>query len=91
LIEISNSSKEDVVMAEAKGLCKNALEDFEFLISLCIWYKILDKVNWISQVLRVRLAPHWHGAKQRFEPKSQNWMSLGQRFIRICDFKNVKF
>jgi hypothetical protein len=39
LIEISNSSKEDVVMAEAKSLCKNALEDFEFLISLCIWYK----------------------------------------------------
>uniref|UniRef100_A0A2N9FXD5 DUF4371 domain-containing protein n=1 Tax=Fagus sylvatica TaxID=28930 RepID=A0A2N9FXD5_FAGSY len=52
LIKISNSSKEDVVMAEAKGLCKNALEDFEFLISLCIWYKILDKVNWVSQVLQ---------------------------------------
>jgi hypothetical protein len=52
LIEIANSFKEDVVMAEAKGLCKNALEDFEFLISLCIWYKILDKVNWVSQVLQ---------------------------------------
>jgi hypothetical protein len=52
LIEISNSSKEDVVMAEAKDLCKNALEDFEFLISLCIWYKILDKINWVSQVLQ---------------------------------------
>ena len=39
-------------MAEAKGLCYNALEDFEFLISLCIWYKILDKVNWVSQVLQ---------------------------------------
>jgi hypothetical protein len=52
LIEISNSSKDDVVMAEAKGLCNNALEDFEFLISLCIWYKILDKVNWVSQVLQ---------------------------------------
>uniref|UniRef100_A0A2N9EZT0 TTF-type domain-containing protein n=1 Tax=Fagus sylvatica TaxID=28930 RepID=A0A2N9EZT0_FAGSY len=37
LIEISNTSKDDVVMAEAKGLCYNALEDFEFLISLCIW------------------------------------------------------
>jgi hypothetical protein len=45
LIEISNSSKDDVVMAEAKGLCNNALEDFEFLINLCIWYKFLDKVN----------------------------------------------
>ena len=31
LIEIANSSKEDVVMAEVKGLCKNASEDFEFL------------------------------------------------------------
>jgi hypothetical protein len=29
------------------------LEDFEFLISLCIWYKILDKVNWVSQVLQI--------------------------------------
>ena len=45
LIEISNSSKDDVVMAEAKGLCNNVLEDFEFLISLYIWYKFLDKVN----------------------------------------------
>jgi hypothetical protein len=52
LIEISNSSKDDVVMAKAKDLCNNALEDFEFLISLCIWYKILDKVNWVSQVLQ---------------------------------------
>ena len=52
LIEISNSSKDDVVMAEAKSLCNNTLEDFEFLISLCIWYKILDKINWVSQVLQ---------------------------------------
>uniref|UniRef100_A0A2N9HAK8 Uncharacterized protein n=1 Tax=Fagus sylvatica TaxID=28930 RepID=A0A2N9HAK8_FAGSY len=52
LIEISNSFKDDVVMAEAKGLCNNSLEDFEFLISLCIWYKILDKINWVSQVLQ---------------------------------------
>jgi hypothetical protein len=52
LIEISNSSKDDVVMTEAKGLWNNALEDFEFLISLCIWYKILDKVDWVSQVLQ---------------------------------------
>uniref|UniRef100_A0A2N9GVW3 HAT C-terminal dimerisation domain-containing protein n=1 Tax=Fagus sylvatica TaxID=28930 RepID=A0A2N9GVW3_FAGSY len=34
LIEISNTSKDDVVMAEAKGLCFNALEDFEFLDKL---------------------------------------------------------
>ncbi|XP_020266253.1 uncharacterized protein LOC109841717 [Asparagus officinalis] len=52
LIEIVNSSKEDIVMAEAKGLCKNALEDFEFLISLCFWYKILDKVNRVSKILQ---------------------------------------
>ena len=52
LIEIANISKEDVVMAEAKGLCKNALEDFEFLISLCIWFKILDKVNQVSKVFQ---------------------------------------
>jgi hypothetical protein len=52
LIKISNSSKDDVVMAKAKGLCNNTLEDFEFLISLCIWYKILNKVNWVSQVLQ---------------------------------------
>ncbi|XP_020272292.1 uncharacterized protein LOC109847475 [Asparagus officinalis] len=39
-------------MKEAKGLCKNTLEDFEFLISLCIWYKILDKVNRVSKVLQ---------------------------------------
>ncbi|XP_020270755.1 zinc finger MYM-type protein 1-like [Asparagus officinalis] len=52
LIEIVNSSKEDIVMAGAKGLCKNALKDFEFLISLCIWYKILDKVNRVSKVLQ---------------------------------------
>jgi hypothetical protein len=52
LIEIANSSKEDVVMVKAKGLCKNAFKDFEFLISLCIWYKILNKVNWASKELQ---------------------------------------
>ncbi|XP_058211818.1 uncharacterized protein LOC131324004 [Rhododendron vialii] len=52
LIEIANVSKEDIVFSEAKGLCKNALEDFEFLISLCIWYKILDKVNQVSKILQ---------------------------------------
>ena len=41
--------------------------------------------------LRVCLAPRCHEAKQRSEPKSQNWMSLGQGIIRICDFKNAKF
>ena len=30
----------------------SALENFEFLISLCIWYKILDKVNWVSKILQ---------------------------------------
>ncbi|XP_058208075.1 uncharacterized protein LOC131321077 [Rhododendron vialii] len=52
LIEIVNVSKEDIVFSEAKGLCKNALEDFEFLISLCIWHKILDKVNQVSKILQ---------------------------------------
>ena len=52
MIEIANSSKEDVVITEAKGLCKNAFEDFEFLISLFVWYKILDKVNWASKELQ---------------------------------------
>ena len=52
LIEIANSSKEDVVMVKAEGLCKNAFKDFEFLINLCIWYKILDKVDWASKELQ---------------------------------------
>ncbi|XP_058185930.1 uncharacterized protein LOC131303155 [Rhododendron vialii] len=47
-----SNMKEDIVFSEAKGLCKNALEDFEFLISLCIWYKILDKVNQVSKILQ---------------------------------------
>lgn len=52
LIEIGNSSKEDIVMAEAKGLCVNVLENFEFLISLCIWYKLLNNVNKVSKTLK---------------------------------------
>ena len=54
LIKITNSSTDDVMMAEAKGLCNNTLEDFEFLISLCIWYKILDKVNWVTKYFKRR-------------------------------------
>ena len=52
LIEIANSSTDDMVRSEATSLCTTALEDFEFLISLCIWYKILDKVNWVSKILQ---------------------------------------
>ncbi|XP_047320227.1 zinc finger MYM-type protein 1-like [Impatiens glandulifera] len=37
---------------EAKGLWMYTLEDFEFLISLCIWYKLLDKVNHVSKLLQ---------------------------------------
>ncbi|XP_047326548.1 zinc finger MYM-type protein 1-like [Impatiens glandulifera] len=37
---------------EAKGLWMSVLEDFEFLISLCIWYKLLDKVNRVSKLLQ---------------------------------------
>ena len=52
LIEIANDSNDDIVMMEAKGLCHNALENFEFLISLCIWYTILDNINRVSKILQ---------------------------------------
>ena len=39
-------------MAYAKGLWKNTFEDFKFFISLCIWDKMLDKVNCVSKVLK---------------------------------------
>ena len=52
MIKIANNVKEDVVMAYAKGLCKNTFEDFKFFISLCIWDKMLDKVNCVSKVLK---------------------------------------
>ena len=52
LIDIANNSKDDAVMMEAKGLCQNALENFEFLISLCIWYTILENINQVSKILQ---------------------------------------
>ena len=52
LVEISNNSKDDMVKVEDKGLCVNVLENFEFLISLYIWYKLLNKVNQVSKALQ---------------------------------------
>lgn len=53
LVEIANKYKNDnIVRVEAKCICQNALEDFEFLISLCILYTILDSINRVSKILQ---------------------------------------
>ncbi|XP_047312462.1 zinc finger MYM-type protein 1-like [Impatiens glandulifera] len=53
LVELSITEKHDQIgRIEAKGLWRSTLEDFEFLISLCIWYKLLDKVNRVSKLLQ---------------------------------------
>ncbi|KAI3684617.1 hypothetical protein L6452_33841 [Arctium lappa] len=47
--EIDNDSK---IRSEAKSLAQNELGDFEFLVSIVVWYEILYAVNLVSKQLQ---------------------------------------
>ena len=53
LLEVSEKDELDSkIRSEAKSLATNELGDFEFLISIIIWFEILSAINLVSKLLQ---------------------------------------
>jgi hypothetical protein len=53
LLELAESSDQDSkTRSKANSLAKYEFEDFEFLLSLTIWYEVLFAVNSASKILQ---------------------------------------
>ena len=52
LLQIADVDDNLKIRSEAKSLAQNELGDFEFIISLVIWYEILYAVNLVSKHLQ---------------------------------------
>jgi hypothetical protein len=52
LLQMAETDKDPMTSSIAKSLAENELGDFEFLISIVIWYEILSSINLISKKLQ---------------------------------------
>jgi hypothetical protein len=52
LLQASESDNDPLTSSEAKGLANNELGEYEFLVSIIIWYDILYAVNLVSKELQ---------------------------------------
>lgn len=52
LLQASDSDNDPLTSSEAKGLANNELGEYEFLVSIVIWYDILYAVNLVSKELQ---------------------------------------
>ncbi|XP_021843059.2 uncharacterized protein [Spinacia oleracea] len=53
LLEVSELTEIDSkIQSEAKSLAENELGDFEFLISIVVWFEILSAINIVSKLLQ---------------------------------------
>ncbi|XP_075478946.1 uncharacterized protein LOC142519807 [Primulina tabacum] len=52
LYDLANDSKDPKTKNEAESLALNELENFEFLIGVVIWYKLLHAINTVSKFLQ---------------------------------------
>ncbi|KAK2423848.1 zinc finger MYM-type protein [Trifolium repens] len=54
LLEVSDMDNDSKIRSEAKSLATNELGDFEFLMSIIIWFEILSAINVVSRLLQSR-------------------------------------
>ncbi|KAL7602694.1 hypothetical protein Lser_V15G19297 [Lactuca serriola] len=54
LLEVGERDNDAVVASEATSLVEKELGDFEFLVSLVIWYQVLNHVNIMSKKLQLK-------------------------------------
>jgi hypothetical protein len=54
LLQASESDNDPLTSSEAKGLANNELGEYEFLVSIIIWYDILYAVNLVSKELQLK-------------------------------------
>ena len=52
LLEVAETDNDTKIRSEAKSLATNELGDFEFLMSIVIWYEVLTIVNMVSKQLQ---------------------------------------
>ncbi|XP_012833173.1 PREDICTED: zinc finger MYM-type protein 1-like [Erythranthe guttata] len=52
LLELAQSDEDGTITSEAEGLIINEFENFDFLMSLVIWYDLLFFVNTVSKTLQ---------------------------------------
>ena len=52
LLEIAENDNDSKIKSEAKSLAENELGNFEFIMSLLIWYELLYAVNLVSKQLQ---------------------------------------
>ncbi|CAN0915984.1 Zinc finger MYM-type protein 1 [Linum grandiflorum] len=52
LLQVGDVDKDPKIRSEANSLAQNELGDFEFIVSLVIWYEILYAVNLVSKHLQ---------------------------------------
>ncbi|CAN0912413.1 Zinc finger MYM-type protein 1 [Linum grandiflorum] len=52
LLQVGDVDKDPKIRSEANSLAQNELGDFEFIVSLVIWYEILYAVNLVSKYLQ---------------------------------------
>ncbi|KAL6570270.1 hypothetical protein OROMI_014784 [Orobanche minor] len=52
LLQVAENDNDSKIKSEAKSLARNELGDFEFLISIIIWFDILCAVNLVSKHLQ---------------------------------------
>ncbi|PNT75055.1 hypothetical protein BRADI_1g27024v3 [Brachypodium distachyon] len=54
LLEVAENDKDPKTSSEAMSLANNELGDFEFLVAVVIWYKILSAINLVSKQLQAK-------------------------------------
>lgn len=52
LLEIAETTNDSTIKSEAELLALNELENFEFIVSVVIWYDLLLSVNSVSKILQ---------------------------------------
>ncbi|KAD0462159.1 hypothetical protein E3N88_44242 [Mikania micrantha] len=54
LLEVRDTDNDPKIQSEAKSLSDNEIGDFEFLVSLVIWFELLTTVNVVSKRLQTK-------------------------------------
>jgi len=54
LLEVSDTDNDETISSEAHSLATNELGDFEFMVSIIIWYEVLSAINLVSKQLQAK-------------------------------------
>ncbi|XP_071699870.1 uncharacterized protein [Rutidosis leptorrhynchoides] len=52
LLEVGEKDNDAAIASEANSIAENELGEFEFLVSIVIWYQVLNEVNIVSKKLQ---------------------------------------